>query len=131
MRAVRAKDTSPELSLRRELHGRGLRYRLHAKHLPGNPDIVFPGPRVAVFVDGDFWHGRVVEEEGEEGLRAQFRRNRSYWVPKILRTRERDRTATESLTQQGWTVIRLWESDIKADLPGCADRVTQAVRGEP
>lgn len=120
MRRVRAKDTSCELRLRKELHRRGLRYRLHAR-LPGKPDMVFASARVVVFIDGCFWHG--CPEHGR--IPAT---NRDFWECKIARNRERDVAAALALKSEGWKVIRVWEHDVRRDLTRAAGRVERAVR---
>ncbi len=121
MSRIRARDTKPELTVRRLLHGRGLRYRTHVAGLPGKPDMVFSGARVAVFIDGDFWHGwRFSTWSG--GLAP-------YWREKIERNMKRDARNFRTLRRGGWTVIRLWEHEIGADAARCADRVEVAVRG--
>jgi DNA mismatch endonuclease, patch repair protein len=106
-----------------------LRFRLHRATLPGHPDIVFPGAKVAVFVDGDFWHGNQWRLRGLQRLEDQFRdsENSEYWIRKISRNVIRDRESTTTLEQSGWRVIRVWESDIKRDLSGCVDRVEREV----
>ncbi len=120
MSRIRSKDTTPELTIRRLVHARGLRFRLHKKGLPGRPDLVFSRAKVAVFVDGDFWHG------------WQFSRWRhklgSYWRKKIERNRDRDRRTSEKLRREGWLVIRIWEHDVKEDAKSCVDRIEEAVR---
>lgn len=130
MRKVRSQDTTPERVLRKALWSRGLRYRLHYRHLPGSPDIVFPSARVAVFVDGDFWHGNQWKLRGLRSLEEQFERsdNAEYWIPKIKRNMVRDTDAKVRLEYEGWQVVRLWESDLKSHLGECADRVANAVR---
>lgn len=130
MRQVRARDTGPEISLRKALWKRGLRYRLYDRSLPGNPDIVFPGSRVVVFVDGDFWHGNQWRQRGHRSLDEQFDggSNAEYWVKKIQRNMIRDGDATRRLEYDGWCVVRIWESDLKRDLDKCVQRVEQAVR---
>jgi len=120
MRRVRSTDTSCELALRRELHRRGLRYRLHAKDLPGKPDVVFRRARVAVYVDGAFWHGH------PERCRVPAT-NRSYWVKKIERNKARDARVNAELTGMGWRVIRLWDFEVKASPARCAARVRRVV----
>jgi DNA mismatch endonuclease (patch repair protein) len=92
--------------------------------LPGRPDVVFPGARVAVFVDGDFWHGRDWEARREKLSRGN---NPGYWVAKIRRNIERDQEKTRHLQEQGWTVLRLWESEVQADLDGAVRRVRGAL----
>lgn len=131
MRRVRSRDTSPEKALRRLLWARGLRYRVHSKDLPGHPDIIFPSARVAVFVDGDFWHGNQWRLRGLASLEEQFEgiANASYWIPKIKRTIARDLEANKSLTEMGWIVVRCWESEMRVDIESCVSRVVSAVRG--
>lgn len=130
MSAVRSRDTGPELRLRRELHRRGLRYRVH-RPLVGRPDIVFARARVAVFVDGDFWHGNTWRLRGASSLAEYLdgRGNAAFWHSKISATIARDETVTRQLSEQGWRVLRLWESDLDRNLAAAADLVEGAVRG--
>jgi DNA mismatch endonuclease, patch repair protein len=118
-------NTTPELALRRTLWSVGLRYQLHRRDLPGRPDLVFPSAKVVVFCDGDFWHGRNWEERQR---RLQSGGNASYWISKIQYNMERDQDINTDLTSLGWTVLRFWESEIKADVHACARAVTAAVR---
>jgi DNA mismatch endonuclease, patch repair protein len=122
MRGNRRLDTRPELALRRLLHGRGLRYRVDfALSIGGvktRPDIVFSRQRVAVYVDGCFWHA--CPEHGN-----QPRANAGYWEAKLRRNVERDRRATQALEAAGWVVIRAWEHELPSDV---AARVAYAVR---
>lgn len=120
MSQVRSVDTKPERAVRSELHRRGLRFRKHVRALPGAPDVVFPRQRVAVFVEDDFWHGFRLPE-WEQGLKP-------YWREKIRRNRRRDRRNFARLRKMGWTVIRIWEHDVRNDLAEVADRIEQAVR---
>ncbi len=92
--------------------------------------MIFPSARVAVFVDGDFWHGNQWRLRGFASLEAQFERtaNASYWIPKIKRTIARDLEANKSLTEMGWTVVRCWESEIKADAESCASQIESVIR---
>lgn len=98
-----------ERMLRSELWRAGIRFRLHRTDLPGTPDIVLSVPRIAVFCDGDFWHGR-----NWNLLRRQLatRRNADYWLRKIASNRRRDRRSMMLLADAGWTVLRFWETDI-------------------
>lgn len=116
----RGANTSPEVLLRRELWRRGLRYRLRGK-LFGKPDIVFWSARVAVFVDGCFWHGCWEHA-------VQPRTNSEFWRKKIEKNRERDQKVTEVLKNDGWSVLRIWEHEIKSDLGACAERVAAVLR---
>ncbi len=128
MRRVRSAHTAPEMALRRELHRRGLRYRVHDARLPGKPDLVFRSARVVVFVDGDFWHGRQWKQRGHPDLASQFTHNREYWVTKISRTIARDAGIRRELIAAGWDVVRIWETDLHEDLRGWADKVEARVR---
>jgi DNA mismatch endonuclease (patch repair protein) len=121
-RANRKTDTAHELLLRRALWRRGLRYRKHAAGLPGRPDVVFPGARVAVFCDGDFWHGR---DWHTRRSRLAQGSNAAYWVAKIARNIERDTSTTALLERQGWLVLRMWETDVKRD-PDAAAAIIEA-----
>ena len=105
--------TAPEIALRRALWGAGCRYRKNPGDLPGKPDLGFPGSRVVVFCDGDFWHGKDWERRKE---RLRQGHNAAYWTAKIERNMARDRQATAQLEADGWTVLRFWESDIKKDV---------------
>ena len=125
-RRNKARGTAAEVGLRRQLWAMGLRYRLYAKDLPGKPDIVFRLKRLAVFVDGDFWHGRDWETRRHK-LAAGH--NADYWLAKIRYNRERDRRNTQQLEAAGWRVIRLWETDVKR-APQQAAAVVQAALSE-
>jgi DNA mismatch endonuclease (patch repair protein) len=108
MRRVKGKDTTPELVVRKALTALGARYRLHRKDLPGKPDIVMPGRRLALFVHGCFWHGH----DCARGSRVP-KQNRDYWVAKVERNRARDARSREALTALGWRVETIWECDLK------------------
>lgn len=129
MASVPSRDTGPELKLRRELHRRGLRYRLRSR-LVGKPDILFPGPRVAVFVDGDYWHGNTWRLRGHDSLDAYLDTlpNSAFWRAKIGGNVRRDTRVTACLIADDWRVLRLWESDILRALRPCADLVERTVR---
>ena len=129
MAAVRNKDSKAELRLRRALHAAGLRYRLHSTDLPGRPDLVIRSRRLAVFVDGDMWHGNPeeVRRRGRENLAELFPSRTEWWVAKIQRNMARDQEVTKALRREGWTVIRLWEHDVLADTDAAARKVLQAV----
>ena len=108
MRRVKGRDTSPELAVRRMLWRLGARYRLHRKDLPGHPDIVMPGRRLAVFVHGCFWHGH----DCARGARVP-KQNRDYWEGKVGRNRDRDAANLEKLEALGWRVLTVWECELK------------------
>jgi DNA mismatch endonuclease, patch repair protein len=126
MARVRAKDTGPERALRRVLHAKGLRYRLHAHTLPGTPDIVFAGARIAVFVHGCFWHGH----NCARGSRRP-KTNAAYWAAKIARNRTRDVANIEALRDAGWRVEIVWTCEIarKDQLDVAAERLVARISG--
>lgn len=105
----RKTDTRPEVQLRRLLHRFGRRFRKNVRSLPGCPDIVFPRPKVVVFCDGDFWHGRSWTERKVKLARGT---NSQYWIPKIERNMGRDIENQRRLESNGWRVLRFWESEI-------------------
>lgn len=108
MRRVKGRDTTPEMKVRKALTRLGARYRLHRKDLPGNPDIVMPGRKLAIFVHGCFWHGH----DCARGARTP-KQNRDYWVGKIGRNVARDARSAEALAAQGWRVEVVWECELK------------------
>jgi len=108
MKAVRRKDTAPEIAVRRLLHAAGYRYRLHARSLPGSPDIVFPQRRKVIFVHGCFWHGHTCRA----GRRPRTRQE--YWLPKIARNQQRDAAAITALHDRGWDCLVVWQCDVTA-----------------
>lgn len=120
MRAVRTRNTDPEVTLRRALYAAGLRgWRCHWRHAPGKPDIAWPGRRVAVFVDGAFWHGHP--------SRHRPGRSGAYWDQKIARNVARDRENDAALTARGWTVVRVWDFEIRKNLPAAVSRIVRTL----
>lgn len=109
MRAVKGRDTTPEMMVRRLVHAMGKRYRLHRDDLPGKPDLTFPGLKKIIFVHGCFWHGH----ECKRGAR-QPKENAAYWKKKIRRNKERDAESQEALRAMGWDVLIIWECELKA-----------------
>ena len=122
MSRIKGKDTGLEMRVRSALHRKGLRFRKHVKDLPGKPDIVFTKAKIAVFVDGDFWHG--YDFPSWESKVSNF------WKKKISKTRERDLNNHRQLLDQGWTVIRLWQQEVKEDFEGCIERILAALQGK-
>jgi DNA mismatch endonuclease, patch repair protein len=108
MQAVKSKDTSPELCVRRLLHAQGYRYRLYRTDLPGCPDLVFSGRRRIIFIHGCFWHGHGCAR----GARVP-KTNTEYWTTKVARNRSRDIGAREQLLRSGWRTLVLWECELK------------------
>ena len=108
MSSIRGKNTKPEILVRKGLHARGFRFRLHNKKLPGSPDIVLPKYGVAIMVNGCFWHGH-------KGCRyaTKSKTNIEFWEAKIARNRHRDEVTTAHLEALGWTVITIWECELR------------------
>lgn len=125
MSAVKQKDTEPELMLRKELWRRGFRYRKNYGKLPGKPDIVFTKQKIVVFCDGDFWHGHNWAIRGLPSLEAELAGYSQFWREKILGNIERDKKINTQLRDMGWTVVRIWESDIRKDIDACVATVIQ------
>ena len=127
MQSIRSKNTKPELLVRRFLFSRGFRYRLNVKKLPGSPDIVLKKYRTAIFINGCFWHGH-------KGCRYATRpkANTEFWEAKITRNKHRDEVTSAHLEALGWTVITIWECELKgkdaieARLNTLADEIRQA-----
>ena len=119
MKRVKLKDGSLEKLVQRELRARGLRFKRHVRALPGSPDIVFLEQKLAVFVDGDFWHGW--------RLPAWEHKLSPFWREKLRGNRARDRRNFCQLRGLGWRVIRFWQHQVKSDLGGCGERVQRAL----
>lgn len=119
MSRIRCKDTTPERYIDELLRAASLSYERHAKDLPGSPDFVFRDHQVAVFVDGDFWHGwrfPLWEHKLDH-----------FWQEKIRRNRQRDESTHRKLRRRGWKVIRLWEHQIESDVMQCVRRVVASL----
>ena len=127
MSSIPSKNTEPELMLRKALWKDNLRYRVNYKKLPGKPDIVFTKYRVVVFCDGDFWHGHNWAIRGLSSLDEELAGYSDFWRTKILRNIERDAEVNQKLKEKGWTVVRLRESDIRANLENCVKIVKEAL----
>ncbi len=108
MRAVKSKNTTPELAVRKAAHAAGLRFRLNRADLPGKPDLVFPASKTALFVHGCFWHGH----DCPRGARIPAT-NRAYWQAKIARNRTRDKASLAALKKLGWRGQVIWECDTR------------------
>lgn len=105
MRAIASKNTSPEIRVRKALHRRGIRFRLHVAGLPGRPDVVMQASRICVFVHGCFWHGCTRCVDGRRAVRS----NHEFWTLKIDRNRRRDASQARRLRGAGWRVFVVWE----------------------
>lgn len=123
MQHIKATDTKAEKILRLALWHRGFRYRKNWKKLPGKPDIVLTKQKIAIFVDGDFWHARNhLEKPGE-----QVGSNKSYWTKKLANNAARDKEVNNLLAEQGYIVLRFWETDVKKDLEACLSKIDEYI----
>lgn len=113
MGRIRSKNTKPELLLRKALWAKGVRYRLRSK-LPGKPDMAIKKYKLAIFVDGEFWHGYNWDER-----KPKVKTNRGFWVPKIERNIQRDQEVNKQLEEMGYTVFRFWSRELKENLQTC------------
>lgn len=122
MRAIRNKDTKPELLIRKALHARGFRYRLGGASLPGHPDIVLPKYKAAIFIHGCFWHGHDCNYFKLPATRTEF------WADKIRSNQGRDQRSMSMLLEQGWSVLTVWECSLKPSGAGL-EAVMQEIEG--
>ena len=122
MQAIKSKDTTIELALRKALWSKGIRYRKNCKTLIGKPDIAITKYKIAVFCDSEYWHGFDWENRNQK-----IKSNREYWIPKIERNMARDQEVNAALEREGWTVIRFWERQIRKELDSCVDEVLSAI----
>ena len=124
MQHIKAKDTKIEVILRKALWSKGYRYRKNYKKLPGHPDIVLTKYKIAIFCDGEFFHGK-----DWEVLRSRLEKsnNSEFWISKISRNRERDDEVNKQLLFKGWTVIRFWGTDIKNNIDECINVIEEAM----
>ena len=122
MSRVRLKGGKAEVLLAKALWHRGYRYRKNDKRLPGSPDIAVLKHRIAVFVDGEFWHGKDWQTRKD-----RLNRNREYWIEKIQENMARERRDDELLAQAGWTPIHFWEKDVLKDPEGCASALEELI----
>ena len=123
MQAIRGKDTTIEMMLRKKLWEKGYRYRKNYNKLAGKPDIVFPKYKIAIFCDSTFWHGYNWEEK-----KKRIGTNREYWIKKIEGNIERDKRINQELIADGWIVLRFWETDIKKNLDECVAKIEEAIQ---
>lgn len=126
MAGIRGRNTKPEITIRKALHARGFRYRLHVSGVPGNPDIVFPRRSAVALIHGCFWHGHDCPLFRLPGTRAEF------WRTKIERNRQRDQEVASSLKQAGWRRLTIWECALRGkgrlDFPSLIDRADAWLR---
>ncbi|SHF53494.1 very short patch repair endonuclease [Flavisolibacter ginsengisoli] len=124
MQAIKSTNTKIEIMLGKALWAQGYRYRKNDKSVFGKPDFTFKKYRLVIFCDSEFWHGK-----NWETLQKRLRSNREYWIPKIERNIARDIKVNETLIQDGWTVLRFWESEIKNSLSMCISKVESIIKG--
>lgn len=120
MKSIKGSDTGIEVRLRKALWHKGIRYRKNFKVFDCHPDIVITKYKIAVFCDGNFWHGKELQKH-------PIKHNSSYWNEKIRRNVERDLENTIELRDNGWIVLRFWEDDIQNNLPNCIDDVLRYI----
>lgn len=124
MKNIKNKDTKIEVLLRKELWSRGYRYRKNVRSLPGSPDIVLTKYKIAIFCDGEFFHGKDWEVLKP---RLEKSNNSEFWIRKISKNREHDELVNKKLFYEGWTVIRFWGNDIKRHMDECIRVIEEAV----
>src|SRR3989338_2955294 len=123
MRKIRSKNTSPELYFFKALRQQKIKYSRSNQKIIGKPDIVLKAEKIAIFIDGIFWHGFDWRKK-----KLKIKANRAYWIPKIEKNILRDRKNNRALRQAGWAVIRFWEDDIKINLPMCFRKLRKLMR---
>jgi len=122
MSHIRSNNTSIEIQLRKALWHEGIRYRINLKTLPGKPDIAITKYKIAIFCDGEFWHGK-----NWETSKKSIKTNRDYWIPKIERNIARDNTNERKLQNMGWIVLRYWGSEINKSLFSCVRDIKETI----
>ena len=127
MSSIKSFNTRPERKLRKALWTKNLRYRVNYKKLPGKPDIVFTKYKIAIFCDGDFWHGHNWFIRGKESLEDELEGYSEFWRNKILRNIERDDEITKALKARGWRVLRFWGSDIEKNVEDVVQTIREAI----
>lgn len=123
MANVSLKGGKSEMALAKALWHAGIRYRKNYKKLPGSPDIAITKYKIAIFVDGEFWHGHDWENRKEK-----LKSNKEYWIEKIEENLERDKRNDRLLKEQGWTPLHFWEKEVKKDIEGCVARIIDAMQ---
>jgi DNA mismatch endonuclease (patch repair protein) len=122
MSKIKSQNTKPEQLLGKALWNMGYRYRKNVKNLPGKPDIVFIRFQLAIFIDGEFWHGYNWTNKKEK-----IKANRDFWIPKIERNMQRDAENNHSLVEKGFQVIRFWDNEILKNLDNCVSLVIENI----
>lgn len=125
MQAVKNKDSKIEITLRKALWRKGIRYRKNYNKVIGKPDIALVGKKVAVFCDSEFWHGKDWEEK-----KHNVRSNRRFWINKIEGNIKRDKAVNKLLTVKGWKVLRFWGKEILEDTESCVEKIETVLNNE-
>ncbi len=123
MRKIRSDKTTPEILLQKALRKEKIEFRKNCAAITGKPDIALINKKIAVFVDGEFWHGYRWKQK-----KKKIKDNRGYWIPKIERTIARDRKNNRKLRKSGWQAIRFWQQQVIKDLPGCIQKIKKSLR---
>jgi len=123
MQKIRSANTTPELSFRKLLRANGIKHQKNNNNLLGKPDISIPKSKIAIFIDGEFWHGYKWDAK-----KKKIKANRAYWIPKIEKNIARDKKYSVELKKLGWAVIRLWDFEIKKTPGKCLNKVNKALR---
>ncbi|WP_256467958.1 very short patch repair endonuclease [Seonamhaeicola sp. ML3] len=118
MSRIRGKNTKPEMLFRSALWAKGVRYRVDSKSLPGRPDVSIKKYKLAIFIDGEYWHGYNWQER-----KSKIKTNRDFWTPKIERNMQRDKEVNQELFDLGFTIFRFWDKDIKEELDKCLNDI--------
>ena len=122
MSRIKSKDTSIEVLLRKALWHEGIRYRKNLKSLPGKPDIAITRHKIAVFCDGELWHGK-----DWENTKDTIKTNRDFWIPKIEKNIKKDNINEKTLESMGWIVLRFWGRDIKKNIADCVNEIKETI----
>lgn len=123
MQRVKSKDSEIEKILRNALWNKGYRYRKNVKDVFGHPDIVFKSKKVAIFCDSEFWHGYDWERKKNE-----IKTRQDFWIPKIERNMQRDKEVNIKLSEEGWTVLRFWGTEIKKQTENCVKEIEKCIK---
>ena len=123
MQRVKSKDSEIEKILRNALWNKGYRYRKNVKDVFGHPDIVFKSKKVAIFCDSEFWHGYDWEHKKQE-----IKTRQDFWIPKIERNIQRDKEVNLKLSEEGWTVLRFWGTEIKKQTENCVKEIEKCIK---
>jgi len=123
MRKIKSNKTSPEILLQKALRKIGIKYKKNYKALAGNPDIALINKKIAIFIDGEFWHGYRWDQK-----KKKIKANRRYWIPKIERNIKRDKQNAKKLKRAGWRVVRFWQHQINKDLSKCIKKIKKIMK---